>query len=154
MEYCCDLTINSSPMTGKQNVLFCYWWLPLHPNAKKKETTTKDSVESWEKQPMILEIRASVHLPTIHWFYFICLVNKYKLSQLSFQKLHYHFGLLEQLPLLLPPSLYRTQSITGWCGACCMVKTKQPQSKPWSLRFRPYCFPRSDIPSIWMYLNT
>jgi hypothetical protein len=34
-----------------------------------------------------------------------------------------------------------------------MVKTKQPQSKPWSLRFRPYCFPRSDIPSIWMYLK-
>ena len=36
-KYCCDLAINSSPITGKQNVLFCYWWLPLHPKTKKEK---------------------------------------------------------------------------------------------------------------------
>ena len=49
----------------------------LSSKCQTREATTKDSVESWEKQAMILEIRASVHLSTIMcWFDFIRLVDK------------------------------------------------------------------------------
>ena len=68
-EYGCDLAINSSPMSGKQNVLFCYWWLPFHPNAKQEKqpkkiplSPEKNKPWSWKSEHLFISPQSCVDL--------------------------------------------------------------------------------------------
>ena len=135
-KYCCDLAINSSPITGKQNVLFCYWWLPLHPKTKKEKNNHKRF--RWTLTKTILHLGIYEHLfisspSCVDFISFHYLID----SKLNFPKANVYLA-VEQLQFCSPQALTELKAFEGGAAHvnCCMAKTRQPQSKPCSLRFR------------------